>query len=226
MLKAERKWIDWMIRQKNILLFLIVTCLAILARVGGLSFVSADMNDYLLPWAEQFRANSGFSAMRTQIGDYNFLYQAIIILICRLPGSMVHLYKYISIFFDFLLAISCAALIRKEKGGAAFCPAFVTTYAVVLFLPTVILNSAVWGQCDVIYTVACIFALAALYRRSYAASFIALGLAFALKLQTVFILPVYLYFYICRKDFSLLFLPASLTLDKHCTNQETKEYLP
>lgn len=49
MLKAERKWIDWMIRQKNILLFLIVTCLAILARVGGLSFVSADMNDYLLP---------------------------------------------------------------------------------------------------------------------------------------------------------------------------------
>ena len=105
MLKAERKWIDWMIRQKNILLFLIVTCLAILARVGGLSFVSADMNDYLLPWAEQFRANSGFSAMRTQIGDYNFLYQAIIILICRLPGSMVHLYKYISIFFDFLLSL-------------------------------------------------------------------------------------------------------------------------
>lgn len=213
MLKAERKWIDWMIRQKNILLFLIVTCLAILARVGGLSFVSADMNDYLLPWAEQFRANSGFSAMRTQIGDYNFLYQAIIILICRLPGSMVHLYKYISIFFDFLLAISCAALIRKEKGGTTFCPAFVTTYAVVLFLPTVILNSAVWGQCDVIYTVACIFALAALYRRSYAASFIALGLAFALKLQTVFILPVYLYVYICRKDFSLLhFFITLLTL--------------
>ena len=55
MLKAERKWIDWMIRQKNILLFLIVTCLAILARVGGLSFVSADMNDYLLPWP----SNSG-----------------------------------------------------------------------------------------------------------------------------------------------------------------------
>lgn len=98
MLKAERKWIDWMIRQKNILLFLIVTCLAILARVGGLSFVSADMNDYLLPWAEQFRANSGFSAMRSQIGDYNILYQTLIVLICRLPGSMVYLYKYISIF--------------------------------------------------------------------------------------------------------------------------------
>ena len=95
MLKAERKWIDWMIRQKNILLFLIVTCLAILARVGGLSFVSADMNDYLLPWAEQFRANSGFSAMRSQIGDYNILYQTLIVLICRLPGSMVYLYKYI-----------------------------------------------------------------------------------------------------------------------------------
>ena len=141
-----------MIRQKNILLFLIVTCLAILARVGGLSFVSADMNDYLLPWAEQFRANSGFSAMRSQIGDYNILYQTLI----------------------------------------------------VLFVPTVILNSAVWGQCDAMYTCVCILALAALYRRRYVASFIALGIAFALKLQTIFILPVYLYVYICRKDFSLL----------------------
>lgn len=115
MLKAERKWIDWMIRQKNILLFLIVTCLAILARVGGLSFVSADMNDYLLPWAEQFRANSGFSAMRTQIGDYNFLYQAIIILICRLPGSMVHLYKYISIFFVFIGHFLCCPHSKGER---------------------------------------------------------------------------------------------------------------
>lgn len=123
MLKSERKLIDWMIKRKDILLFLIVTCMAILARIPGLDYISEDMTDHLLPWAEQFRANPGFSAMRSQIGDYNFLYQAIIILICRLPGSMLHLYKYISIFFDFLLAIASAALIRKEKGGATFCPA-------------------------------------------------------------------------------------------------------
>lgn len=122
MLKSEGKLIDWMIKRKDILLFLIVTCMAILARTPGLDYISEDMTDHLLPWAEQFRANPGFSAMRSQIDDYNILYQTLIVLICRLPGSMVHLYKYISIFFDFLLAISCAALIRKEKGGAAFCP--------------------------------------------------------------------------------------------------------
>lgn len=204
LLKSERKLIDWMIKRKDILLFLIVTCMAILARIPGLDYISEDMTDHLLPWAEQFRANPGFSAMRSQIGDYNILYQTLIVLICRLPGSMVYLYKYISIFCDFLLAVICGELVRKVKGGTAFCPAFAVTYAIVLFVPTVILNSAVWGQCDAMYTCVCILALAALYRRRYVASFIALGIAFALKLQTIFILPVYLYVYICRKDFSLL----------------------
>lgn len=204
MLKSERKLIDWMIKRKDILLFLIVTCMAILARIPGLDYISEDMTDHLLPWAEQFRANPGFSAMRSQIGDYNILYQTLIVLICRLPGSMVYLYKYISIFCDFLLAVICGELVRKVKGGTAFCPAFAVTYAIVLFVPTVILNSAVWGQCDAMYTCVCILALAALYRRRYVASFIALGIAFALKLQTIFILPVYLYVYICRRDFSLL----------------------
>lgn len=73
MLKSERKLIDWMIKRKDILLFLIVTCMAILARIPGLDYISEDMTDYLLPWTEQFRANPGFSAMRSQIGDYNIL---------------------------------------------------------------------------------------------------------------------------------------------------------
>lgn len=152
MLKSERKLIDWMIKRKDILLFLIVTCMAILARIPGLDYISEDMTDHLLPWAEQFRANPGFSAMRSQIGDYNILYQTLIVLICRLPGSMVYLYKYVSIFCDFLLAVICGELVRKVKGGTAFCPAFVVTHAIVLFVPTVILNSAVWGQCDAMYT--------------------------------------------------------------------------
>lgn len=213
MLKSERKLIDFLIRQKNILLFLVITCFAILARLDGLDFVSGDMQEYLLPWAEQFRAQSGFTAMRSQIGDYNILYQTIIILLTRLPGNMVHLYKYVSILFDFFLALACASMLQKEQREPLFGPIFNITYAIVLLLPTVVLNSAVWGQCDSMYAFLCILALSTLYGRRYVASFIVLGLAFALKLQTVFILPVYLYIYICRKDFSLLhFLITLLTL--------------
>ena len=213
MLKSERKLIDWLIRQKNVLLFLVVTCFAILARLDGLDFVSGDMQGFLLPWAEQFRAQSGFTAMRSQIGDYNILYQTIIILLTRLPGNMVHLYKYVSILFDFLLALACASLLQKGRREPLFGPIFNMTYAIVLLLPTIVLNSAVWGQCDSMYAFLCILALSTLYSRRYVPSFIVLGLAFALKLQTVFILPVYLYIYICRKDFSLLhFLITILTL--------------
>lgn len=211
MLKSERKLMDWLVRQKDLLLFFVITCLAILSRLDGLEFVSNDMKLFLLPWAEQFRANPGFAALKSQIGDYNILYQTVIVLISRLPWSMVTLYKSVSILFDFLLALACAKLICNGQDTPSFYPTFTTAYAVVLFLPTVVLNSAVWGQCDSIYAFFCILALAALYLRHYVSSFIALGLAFALKIQTVFLLPVYLYLYLCRRDFSLLHFFISLS---------------
>lgn len=204
MLKSERKLIDWLIRQKGILLFWVITCFAIAARFGALDHVTKDMELCLLPWAEAFRAKGGFSAMQEQIGDYNILYQTIIILLLRLPGSMVHLYKYVSITFDFLLALGCARVIAGESGEKCFGFLFNTTYFAIIFLPTVFMNSAVWGQCDAMYAFLCGVSLYTLYKEKYPVSFAALGLALALKLQAVFIIPVYIYLYICRKNFSLL----------------------
>lgn len=204
MLSCERKLIDWIIRRKNVIFFLIVTVFACAARVGALDYMTRDMELCLIPWAEAFRAKDGFSAMREQIGDYNILYQTIIVLLTRLPGSLIHLYKYVSIFFDFLLALGSAWVITKETGGKAFDFTFDAVYALIIFLPTVFLNSAVWGQCDSMYGCLCLLALYTLYKEHYIPSFIALGIALALKLQAVFIVPVYIYLYICRKNFSLL----------------------
>jgi Gpi18-like mannosyltransferase len=65
-------------------------------------------------------------------------------------------------------------------------------FLLVLFTPTVIYNSSLWGQCDGIYTT---FAIACLYyllvgRKNLA--LICFGLAVSLKLQAMFILPVLL----------------------------------
>ena len=202
--KAERKIIDWFIHRKNILFFMVITCFAVIARIGALDHVTRDMELCLIPWADAFRAKGGFSAMREQIGDYNILYQTIIILLLNLPGSMVHLYKYVSIVFDFLLALGCASVIAKETGTERFGFRFNAAYLAVIFLPTVFLNSAVWGQCDSMYAFLCGVSLYTLYKERYVSSFVTLGFALALKLQTVFVIPVYIYVYICRKNFSLL----------------------
>ena len=212
MLKSERKLIDWIIRQKNLIFFSIVTAFAIFARISAFDHMSRDMELCLLPWSEAFRAGGGFSAMQEQIGDYNILYQTILILLLKMPGSTMYLIKSVSILFDFLMALGCAWILAREMGERVFSAAFNIAYTFVIFLPTAILNSAVWGQCDGMYGALCVLALYTLYKEHYLVSFIALGVALALKLQAVFIVPVYLYFYVCRKNFSLLSFLISLAV--------------
>lgn len=212
MLKLERAAMDRLIRWRHILFFLVITLLAILARKGGMDKFSPDMNIFLIPWFEDVVANGGFRSLSAPVGDYNILYHTLICLFSYVPLggiSPVYLYKMVSILFDFLLALSCGWIVAQEKGETPLGRSFCMAYGIVLMLPTVILNSAIWGQCDSMYTVCCVLSLYWLYHRKYPAAFAMFGFALAWKLQAIFILPVFLYFYISRKDFSLLYLLLS-----------------
>lgn len=181
--KTERKILDRLIQYRYWLFLLAATALAWLARKGGMDHSSPDMNVFLVPWYEQIAENGGFRALAQGVGDYNVLYQTLICLFSYIPlGGMspMYLYKAVSIFFDFLLALVCGYVAAREKGEALPGKTFCTAYAVVLMIPTVILNSSVWGQCDSMYTSVCILALYLLYRQRYPASFALLGIAFGL----------------------------------------------
>jgi len=83
-------------------------------------------------------------------------------------------------------------------------------YSVIVFLPTVILNSSCWGQGDSVYTAFCILTIVYICKENYRMAFIFYGIAFAFKLQSVFLLPILLILYV-RKKFSILyffFVPA------------------
>ena len=62
-------------------------------------------------------------------------------------------------------------------------------FGATFLLPTVVLNSAWWAQCDSIYVSLCLGSLYFLLRRQTALACAAFGLAFAFKLQAVFFLP-------------------------------------
>ncbi|GAA4573150.1 hypothetical protein GCM10023193_66230 [Planotetraspora kaengkrachanensis] len=157
-------------------------------------FQSADYIVHLKRWYDYIYHHGGFSAIADGFGshgfsDYNAPYLYLMAALTHLPIGALTGIKLISVAFDLLLAFFSYRIV-KLRHPDSWQP-FVAG-AVVLFLPTVAMNSALWGQSDSIYTA---FALGGVYflirdRPWWACAFF--GLALAFKLQAVFILPLLL----------------------------------
>lgn len=202
MTKIESKAIGFI--KRYILLFLLgaITILAVFIRICGMDFQSDDFNSFLNPWWGIIKYND-FTGIAAQVGNYNIPYQIIIYLMTLLPLNALYAYKIVSIIFDFVLAISTAMLVYSFAKSNARLKA-VIAYSAVLLSATVIFNSSYWAQCDSIYTSFIILAILFLHKDKPIASFVFTGIAFAFKLQTVFILPVLLYYWISTKKISIL----------------------
>ncbi len=196
-------------QKKNLILFFFVTFLAVIVRYVGRDFISEDMATAFLPWYENMKNNGGLSALSAQIGDYGLLYQTIVALLTYIDINPVYLYKLLSVSFDFLMAVSISYFINQCGAMHAFLESdsgktACVVYACVLLIPTVVLNSAFWGQCDSIYVFFLLWSVWFLYKEKYNISSFMLGLSLAFKLQAILIAPLFLYSYFSRKRFSIL----------------------
>ena len=127
-------------------------------------------------------------------------------LLTYLQLSPLHSIKIVSIIFDYILAFSCMVLIYKLFKDSKKKDIYaLLTYAVVLMLPTVVINSSAWAQCDSIYVAFAIISLIYLIDEKYIKSFIFLGISFAFKLQFIFLLPVYILVYITKRKFPIYY---------------------
>lgn len=176
------------------------TSLAI--RIMQLRYISGDMKSCLFKWFNYMKINGGLHALKSSIGDYNVLYETVLALLTYISGSELFLIKAVSIFFDYLLAgaVGYLVFILTNNRKKAYLASFVC-----IMHPVVYFNSAIWGQCDSIYVFFIIVSIIFLIKNKYLYSFIYLGIAFSFKLQAVFILPFYLFYYIYKKDFSCLY---------------------
>lgn len=159
----------------------------LLARILLLNALSADYTDFLQNWVWQMRALNGTEALRTQIGNYNMPYMYILFFISRL-GSFQDLYliKLFSIVFDLAAAFAVVYLLRLFCRRASV---LLAAFCGVLFLPTFLLNSAWWAQCDSVYAALCLWSLYCGLRGKGWACMALFGAAFAFKLQAVFAVP-------------------------------------
>lgn len=189
--------------------FTVVSFLSIIIRYVGFDLISEDMLLAFLPWFQIMKEGGGLSSLSSQVGDYGLLFQTIIAMLTYIDEKPVYLYKILSITFDFLIAFSISFFIisyKKEYAVTKFDvnKLFCLTYTSVILLPSVVLNSAFWGQNDSIYTFFLLWSIWLLYKCSYKFSFFMLGMALSFKFQSVLLFPLFVFYYFSRKAFSLL----------------------
>lgn len=172
---------------------LLLLGLAVWVRVSGWSYVSRDMAHFLFGWVDELR-NMGYAGLAQSSANYNppYLYLLLIGLLLEPGASALAITKSISTVFDVALAGAVAWSLVGQGGTPGerrwLRPAagFVAT----LLLPTVWMNSAVWGQCDAIYSFWLVLGFVFAERRSNTAAALCFVSALAFKLQAAFLGPV------------------------------------
>lgn len=171
----------------RLLAALALTALAFVLRGICLSYQTLDYKDFLSKWVDFYRNNGGFASFAYPLGNYNIPYLYFLCFFSYLSIPDLYLIKLLSILFDVLLAWGAAMLLgtaRKEKNLQLAC------YFTVLLLPTVILNGALWGQCDSIYVALALLGLWLAMTDRPVRSMLCFTLSFGFKLQAVFLLPM------------------------------------
>ena len=161
--------------------------LAFSLRAFCLNYETLDYQNFLKQWVEFFRQNGGFAALSQSVGNYNIPYLYFLALFSYIPSKDLYLIKLLSIFFDVLLAWAAMGILEKLGGSPR---QRLGIFFTVLFLPTVVLNGALWGQCDSIYVALALMSIYWALDDRPVLSMLAMTLSFGFKLQAVFIMPV------------------------------------
>ena len=179
---------------------------AVCVRLACINHVTPDYIKFLFRWMKYFRQNGGFSALSGNIGNYNVPYLYFLALFSYFNFDDLYLIKLLSIAFDFVLAWGCLKLVGLFTESTL---RRIVAFLAVLFLPSVVLNGACWGQCDSTYVAFAVWSLYFALSERPIRSVICITLSFAFKLQSVFIMPIFLVLIFAKRVrwWHLLFFP-------------------
>jgi Gpi18-like mannosyltransferase len=167
----------------------ILFILALMLRVSLYHIQTSDYNFFVSQWYDYIQTHNGFAALRYEFANYNVPYLYLIAILTYLPIPKLIALKSLSVAFDLVLGLFTYLIIglKYPRFYAAIIGALV-----VLFAPTIFINSAAWGQCDAIYTAFCLGSLYFLLKDRPAWACVFFGLALAFKLQAIFFAPIFL----------------------------------
>ena len=225
----------------------ILVAAAFVLRGSLFDYETTDYKWFLTEWVDFYRNNGGFAALSQSHGNYNIPYLYFLALFSYSGIRDLHLIKLLSTFFDVVLAYACMRLtelgraalkgttnsaiaeVAEDKGSRHGCGiAGLVCFFVMLFLPTVVMNGAMWGQCDSIYTSLGLLGIAVAVSGGTAVekasnsrerlrpvlAMVCIAASFGFKLQAVFIMPVFLIIWVWKKYkwYDFLVFPVSYVL--------------
>jgi Gpi18-like mannosyltransferase len=195
----------------ELLFIFALTLLAMLARMQFISLKSGDWRESLSVWDKTIRDYGGWKFIKYTVTDYAPLYTYIMIGVAYVTSDSMIMLKCVSMLFDLISGI-CTLLVVWQLTASRV--KSIIAYVLVMVMPTILLNSSAWTQCDSIYCSFIMLSLLYLLRDKSRLSLIMFSIAFCFKLQAVFFLPVLVICWLERRvklaDF--LWIPAMYVL--------------
>ena len=171
----------------DILLLLGISIAGVLIRYVFRHVITDDWIYFWDPWIATLK-EGGFKALATDFYDYAPPFLYILYGISRLSVDPMMAYKATSSMFDYIAAVIAFLLIldlTKSRVRA------IGAYSVFLIMPTMVANGAMWAQCDIIYVTFILISLYLIFKNRPSLAMVFYGIAFAFKLQTLFIFPLF-----------------------------------
>jgi len=171
---------------KQRLIFALLFSFGLLLRLLFIPAKTLDMDSYLL-WYKYIVEN-GLGSIGSDYFGYNppFIY---LLALATLTRSFLHpviAIKLIPFIFDILSAVLVYRIVRvQEPEGTK------PLLAVLIFwiAPTIMINSAFWGQTDSLYTSFLLITVLLLLKEKPSLALLAFGIAFAIKAQAILLAP-------------------------------------
>lgn len=179
----------------DILLIVGVTILSVLIRISVKHVVTGDWTAWWDLWfAELYKG--GFRAIAGDWYDYAPPFVYLLWMITLLPVNCMTGFKVMMSGFDFMAAIVGALIIyeiTKSKTKSLI------TYAVFMLSPVFIVNSTLWAQCDMLpmfWVMLCVYFI---MKDKPSLGMFFFGVAFAFKLQPLWLAPMLIILWLNKK---------------------------
>jgi Gpi18-like mannosyltransferase len=164
-----------------------IVLVALAVRATLISGTNEDV-EVFQEWLDALRVGGGLGGLGDDISTYPPLWSYLVLASDALFGGArdVFVLKAPAIAADVVGAGYAYAIVRRAR-PTGWAPTF--AFAAVLLAPTVVVNSAYWGQIDMLWVapvVACVYYV---LRDRPLAAFVALGIGLAIKQQALFLVP-------------------------------------
>lgn len=162
--------------------------------------VVSDYTYFGKPWFDVLQSHPGLTAFIEPFADYAPAYLYLLKLLTFIPVSSLASEKTLSLVFDVLIAYLGYRILKGSSAWSARKDVLFIAAVALFSLPTVAMNSSLWGQTDALYSAGVMASLLAILIDAPLMAALAFGTAISFKVQAIFFAPVLIGYLLRKKE--------------------------